>query len=98
MVDGNIEVGLSLKSIANELAEQVGTVDTMYFDELNKTYFIDGVTEENLLDNDFKLFSKTSNEKPIYRRENIYAEPNTDPAFGNVMLYKNNGSRLRGDE
>ena len=75
MIDGNIEVKISLKIIANELAEAAGATETMYYDELNKTYFINDVTEELLLNKGFTLFSKTSNHKPIYRLENIYAEP-----------------------
>ena len=48
MVDGNITTKLGLKAIANQLANEAGTIDTIYYDEVNKTYFIEEITEEIL--------------------------------------------------
>ncbi|WP_299997320.1 hypothetical protein [uncultured Clostridium sp.] len=98
MVDGNINIRLSLKAIAENLATIVGTKNTMHYDELNKTYFIEGVTEEVLLNNEFELFSRSSNNKPIYKRADILAEPNTDPSFGDIMLYKEFNNSWVGEE
>lgn len=98
MVDGNINIRLGLKTIANELAAEAGTESTMYYDELNKTYFIDGITEEILLKSKFEFFTRGSNMKPIYKRGDVFAEPNTDPAFGSIMLYKEASSRWVGEE
>ena len=98
MVDGNITTKLGLKAIANQLANEAGTIDTIYYDEVNKTYFIEEITEEILLNNGFEFFTRGSNFKPIYKKGDIFAEPNTDPAFGSVMLYKESSSRWVGEE
>lgn len=98
MVDGNINIRLSLKAVAEELADIVGTKSTMHYDELNKTYFIEDVTEEVLLNNKFEFFTRAQNNKPIYKRNDIIAEPNTDPSFGHVMLYKESNNSWVGEE
>lgn len=98
MIDGNINIKLGLKALAEKLADEVGTKETMYYDEINKTYFIEGVTKETLVDNGFEFFTRGSNNKPIYKKEDVFAEPNTDPAFGDIMLYKETTSRWVGEE
>ena len=56
MVDGKIKIKLSLKVVAEQLADLAGTKDTMHYDEFTKSYFIDGVDEELLKQNEFKFF------------------------------------------
>ena len=55
MVDGKIEIKLSLKDTAKELAKAAGTEDTMYYDKFVKSYFINGVDEALLENNGFKF-------------------------------------------
>lgn len=98
MVDGNIKPSINLKVVAEELANAAGTKDTMYYDETNKMYFIDGIDEDMLIANGFEFLQYASNHKPIYRRLNIFAEPNIDPAFGNIMIYKEHNNRWVGEE
>lgn len=94
MVDGKIEIKLSLKDTAKELAKAAGTEDTMYYDEFVKSYFINGVDEPLLENNGFKFFERSFNKTPIYKKEDIFATVHSDPAFGNVTLYKNRNNKL----
>ena len=94
MVDGKIKIKLSLKVVAEQLAELAGTKDTMHYDEFTKSYFIDGVDEELLKQNEFKFFEYSFNKTPIYKREDIYASVHSDPAFGRITLYKEYNTKL----
>lgn len=98
MVDGNIEIKLSLKQTAEEVAQKARTLDTVYYDETTKTYFIDGVNEEMLKEIGFKFLEYSFNKTPIYKKQNIYASVNSDPAFGRVMIYKTESSKLSFEE
>lgn len=94
MVDGKIEIKLSLKDTAKELAKAAGTEDTMYYDRFVKSYFINGVDEALLENNGFKFFESSFNFTPIYKKGDIFATVHSDPAFGNVTLYKNRNNKL----
>lgn len=94
MVDGKIKIKLSLKVIAEKLADLAGTKDTMYYDEFTKSYFINGVDKELLEQNGFKFFEYSFNNTPIYKREDIYALVHSDPAFGKITLYKEYNTKL----
>lgn len=94
MVDGKIEIKLSLKNVAEELAKAAGTEDTMYYDRFTKSYFINNVSEELLKNNGFKFFEQSFNYTPIYKKEDIFASVHSDPAFGNITLYKNRNTKL----
>lgn len=98
MVDGNIKIKLSLKEVAKELAELAGTTDTMVYDDFNKIYYINGLTEDLLLKSNFKLHTYNSNKAPIYKRENIYAEKNTSSNSGDIMVYKIENDKWVGEE
>ena len=98
MVDGTIKPNISLKAIATELANKAGTTDLLVFDDTNKMYFVNDATEDMIKELGFELLQYASNGKPIYKKDNIYAEPNTDPAFGQIMLYKEHNRRWVGEE
>lgn len=98
MVDGKLEIKISLKETANNLAEAAGTKDKMFYEEATKTYFVDSVTEETLKSEGFKFFEYSFNKTPIYKKEDVYACYNSDPAFGNIMVYKLYNNKLRNKE
>lgn len=98
MVDGNLEIKLNLKTEAEEVAKAANSIDTIWYDETTGAYFINDVTEEILINCGFKFFEYSSNKTPIYRKEDVYATRNSDPAFGNITLFKFGASKLNNYE
>lgn len=98
MVDGNFKIKISLKETANNLAKAAGTEDKLFYEEVTKTYFVDSVTEEMLEAEGFKFFEYSFCKTPIYKKEDVYASYNSDPAFGNIMVYKLYNNKLRNKE
>ena len=88
MINGRIKIKLNLKTVAEELADSVGSKDTLFYDNFEKTYYINNVTEDDLISNGFKFFEEAFNHAPIYKKEDVYASVQSDPAFGRTMVYK----------
>lgn len=87
-IDGNIEIHVDLKTIAEKIAELAGSTDSMTYNEKINSYYINNVTEDMLESLDFKYLCNDTEGNPIYKYYDILVSLSNSPANGNVTVYK----------
>lgn len=87
-IDGNVNIHIDLKTIAEKIADSVGSKGSMTYDEKIDSYYVNDVTEDTLKDLGFKFLCNDLESRPIYKYYDILVSLSTSPANGVVTIYK----------
>lgn len=96
LVDGNIKITLGLKAVALDVANN--SEENLSYNDFTKIYFVKGANAEKLKSKGFEFYQYTSKQKPIYKKEDIFAEVDTESAEDQVFIYRCNNLKWREEE
>ena len=87
-IDGNITIHIDLKTMAEKIAQNSSSSDSITYDPEAKAYYVNYVTEDILKNLGFEFLTKDTENRPIYKYYDILVYLSTSPANGNVTICK----------
>ena len=95
-VDGNVKITLGLKATALDVADN--SSENVTYNDFTKIYYVKGANAETLKSKGFEFYQYNSKQKPIYKKEDIFAEVDTSSAEEQVFIYRSNNLKWREEE